>query len=165
MCLWTIYTVQYIPRIGPHISCSRRGRSIVGYINRSQTHEYGNWDCSRAIFGNICFEFWILVFCIERRITTNKNGSCFPDLVISRRIHMYSINTSMFVMDPVCNVLKIRFMYSQKWNCAASFLIPTFMYLWEIYIFPKSGCLFGCSKIGRPILGKYKSLKATLHEC
>ena len=35
----------YISRIGPHISCSRIGRSI----DWSQTHEYGNWDCGRAI--------------------------------------------------------------------------------------------------------------------
>ncbi len=36
----------YIPRIGPHISCSRIDRSIQGIytVNRSQTHESGNWD-------------------------------------------------------------------------------------------------------------------------
>jgi hypothetical protein len=36
----------YIPRIGPHIkSCGRIGRPIIlEYINRSQTHECGNWD-------------------------------------------------------------------------------------------------------------------------
>ncbi len=32
---------------------------------------------------------------------------------------------------------------------AASFPIPTFMYLWAIYIFPGPACLFDCSKIGR----------------
>ncbi len=36
----------YIPRIGPHISCSRIGWE---YINLSQTHEFVNWDCGRAI--------------------------------------------------------------------------------------------------------------------
>jgi hypothetical protein len=35
----------YVPRIGPHISSSRKGRPIVGiYINRSLTHECRNWD-------------------------------------------------------------------------------------------------------------------------
>jgi hypothetical protein len=60
-------------------------------------------------------------------------------------------------------VLKIWFIYSQKWNCAVLFPIPTFMYLWAIYIFPGSVCLFGCSRIGRPILGIYKLL--TDNEC
>jgi hypothetical protein len=32
----------YIPRVGPRISSSRKGRSIVGTHNRSQTHECGN---------------------------------------------------------------------------------------------------------------------------
>ncbi len=58
-------------------------------------------------------------------------------------------------------VSKIRFMHSQKWNCAASFPIPTFMHLWAIYIFPESVCIFGCSKIGGPILRIYISLKDT----
>ncbi len=55
----------YIPRI--HISCSRIGRSIMGIytVNRSQTHECGNWDCGRTNFfsGNICFQFSVLVLC------------------------------------------------------------------------------------------------------
>ena len=68
----------------------------------------------------------------------------------------------------VHTVPKIGFMYSQKWNCAPRhfqnriimFCLPisTFMYLWAIYIFPGSACLFCCSQIGRPILGIYKSL-------
>ncbi len=46
-------------------------------------------------------------------------------------------------------VPKIRNKYSQKWNCAALFPIPTFTYLWAIYIFPWSVRLF-CSKTGGP---------------
>ncbi len=45
------------------------------------------------------------------------------------------------------------FMYSQKWNCyfqnrIIMFHLPvrTLIYLWEIYIFPKSVCLCCCRK-------------------
>jgi hypothetical protein len=37
------------------------------------------------------------------------------------------------------------------------------MYLWAIYIIPGSVCLFGYRKMGRPILGIFKSF--TIHEC
>ncbi len=58
-----------------------------------------------------------------------------------------------------CTVPKIRLCIPRKWKCAASFPIPTFMYLWAVNTFPGSVCLFDCRKIGRPILGIYKSLK------
>ncbi len=52
--------------------------------------------------------------------------------------------------------------YSLKWNCRASVPIPTFMFLWAIYIFSGSVCLFWCRKIGGPIVGIYKLLPDTL---
>ncbi len=58
----------------------------------------------------------------------------------------------------IYTVPKIQLLYSQKWNCEALLPIRTFMYLWAIYIFPGSACVFGCSKIGRPILRIYKLL-------
>ncbi len=48
-------------------------------------------------------------------------------------------------------VPKIGEKYFQKGNCAASFPISTFIYLWAV-------CLLSSSKIGGPILGIYKSL-------
>ncbi len=59
----------------------------------------------------------------------------------------------------------IPFMYSQKWNCYFQnrivmfcLPVPTLIYLWEIYIFPGSVCLFCCREICGPIQEIYKSL-------
>ncbi len=56
-------------------------------------------------------------------------------------------------------------MYSQKLNCYFQnrinmfcLPVPTLIYLWEIYIFPGSVCLFCCSEICGPILGIYQWL-------
>ncbi len=55
----------YIPRIGPHISCSRMGRSIVGIYN-SLTDKW-MWKLAlwprNSFSGNICFNFSVLVLC------------------------------------------------------------------------------------------------------
>jgi hypothetical protein len=53
-------------------------------------------------------------------------------------------------------------MYSQKWNSVTSFPVRSYIHvLAAIYIFPGTVCLCDCSKIGRPILGNYKSLTNT----
>jgi len=58
---------------------------------------------------------------------------------------------------------KIRNQYSQKRNCVASVPIPTFMFLWAIYIFLRLVCLFCCRKIGgQP--GEYIK-RSEIHEC
>ncbi len=67
----------YISRIGPHISCSRIGRSIVGIysINRSQTHECGNWDCGRAVsFLGSNFWHWFLAVQHVLRVSLLEKG-------------------------------------------------------------------------------------------
>jgi hypothetical protein len=65
----------YIPRIGPHISCSRIGRSIAGYLNRSQTHECGNCDCGRAFpFLGIYVSNFLYWFFAVRRYKRNRGG-------------------------------------------------------------------------------------------
>jgi hypothetical protein len=60
----------YISRIGPHFSSSRKGRPIVEYIIRSQTHECGNWDRSPI------FLFWEYLFQIFGILSLQCAGSC-----------------------------------------------------------------------------------------
>jgi hypothetical protein len=44
----------------------------------------------------------------------------------------------------------------QNYNVLSPRSYSTLIYLWEIYIFPRSVCLFCCREICRPILGIYK---------
>ncbi len=55
----------YIPRIGPHISCSRTGRSIVRiYKSHTDTLMWKLKLWPRYSFSeNICFQFSVLVLC------------------------------------------------------------------------------------------------------
>jgi hypothetical protein len=41
----------------------------------------------------------------------------------------------------------------------------TFMFLWAIYIFPRSVCLFCCRKIGVPSVRIYSIARSQIHEC
>ncbi len=59
-------------------------------------------------------------------------------------------------------VPKIQFLYSQKWNCRVFFVSNSYLHesVSDLYI-PRSVCLFGWSKIGRPIMEIYKLLTDT----
>jgi hypothetical protein len=54
-----------------------------------------------------------------------------------------------------------QFLSSKSDRCKCSYAANIKHTLYAIYIFPGSICLFGCSKIGRLILGIYKSLTET----
>jgi len=58
-----------------------------------------------------------------------------------------------------CTVPKIRTSIPRNENARPCSQFLQSLYLGAIYIFPGSVCLFGCRKIGRPILGIYKSIK------
>ncbi len=60
---------------------------------------------------------------------------------------------------------KFRNKYFQVRNCAPTTVpTPTFMFLWGIYIFHWSVCLFCCRKIGGPNVGIYVNSSQT-QEC
>jgi hypothetical protein len=57
-------------------SCSRIGRSTSReYINRSQTHECGYWDCGRAIpfLGIFVSNFWYWFFAVLGSTSASSN--------------------------------------------------------------------------------------------
>ncbi len=64
----------------------------------------------------------------------------------------------------VCTVPKIRDKYSQKWNCAASFPISTFMYLWAIYIFHDRSIYFAVLRL-KTDRGNIHINRSQIHEC
>jgi hypothetical protein len=75
MCLWAVYS-----RIGPHISCSRIGRSTMGvYKSLTDTWTW-NWDCVRAIpFLGIYvsnFRYWFFAFYPPKKILLKLPVMC-----------------------------------------------------------------------------------------
>ncbi len=108
---------------------------------------------------SFCIAFVLLSFVVTTIIACNENirTAGFKLYVISK----LTTHGGYICIYYDCTEPKIWFMNSQKWNCSALFPIPTFMYLWAIYIFPGSVSLFGCNKIGRQFLGIYESLTDT----
>jgi hypothetical protein len=78
---------------------------------------------------------------------------------LSTSLSLYLLRVSLVMAkerEEHCTEITIHVFPEMKLHGLVSH--SAFMFLWAIYIFPGSVCLFGCSKIGRPILGIYKSL-------
>jgi len=86
------------------------------------------------------------------------------------RPHLHTANEGPVRIQHKCQVPIYVFPEMKLCGCVISITelscsvsqFPHFMYLWAIYIFPGSVCLFCCSQIGRLNLRIYKSLT---HKC
>ncbi len=132
------------------------------------THQEHGKTPVRIVFG------WVSSNKIYRRKRPPSKGDhqyayqqkkLLTDVGTDRRHHtpLVTLSYKSLINDSMYYTVSTLYQKSEKWNCVTSFPIPTFMYLWAIYIFPILVCLFGCSKIGRPIFGIYKVL--AVHEC
>ncbi len=115
----------------------------------SNNKKYGNlWN----IFKICNIRFWDSTL-----FTTLTQQSLSDHPYIKQEYCTYVVKNSTLHRHWTENWNKI---FSERKLCGRSpnFLISTFKYLWAIYLFPPTVCLFGCSKISRPIVGIYKSL-------
>ncbi len=101
---------------------------------------------------NLCFNYRFLII-TEQQTTVSGTPRCWSWTITPRcpstcltapGATTTATQTTTAGKAHTCTVPKIRFMYCQKWNCAASHPISTFTYLWTVYIFSGSFWLFGC---------------------
>ncbi len=76
---------------------------------------------------------------IFRLLTVRTNGEDVLMVIGGRWRHPCKCSGIFYQFfwshEPQCTTPKIWNKYSQKWNCAASFPISTFLYLWAIYTY------------------------------
>jgi hypothetical protein len=102
-CPYSCVCERFIfPRIGPHISCSRIGRSILGmYKSLTDTWMWklGLWPRNSSS-GNMCFEFSVLVLCsVGERVLVTEVTECQTE-----RVKKAYFNDAAYLSAFVCSM-------------------------------------------------------------
>jgi hypothetical protein len=96
------------------------------------------------------------------RVVLASNMATRERLTLCRTLTSHFRWWSIYVFPLSHTATKIPFMYSLTGNCAALVPIPHSRVCEQyMYIFPRIGPHISCSRIGRSILGVYKSITDT----
>jgi hypothetical protein len=124
------------------------------------------------------FQYYISGYYFKIVLTSTRKRRNYADVNLTDIKNTIShLNIGVAFRDVCSHALQMKsrwesnlnvwfsFMYSQKRNCYFQnriimfcLPVPTLIYLWDIFKFPGSVCLFCCREICGPILRIYKSL-------
>ncbi len=100
MCLWAIYTVPGLPGVVYIFPPAEKPYRLWEYINRTQTHECGNWDWDPDILflGIFVLKFRYFVFAVHALFNRKSCSFCLLYQRMNERSQMFNISDSQFFL-------------------------------------------------------------------
>ncbi len=114
----------------------------------------------RCCFLKISSLIWLRIFLELKRCFRPNSTNRHPGRIPCWAKKLRKTSGPQYISAPH-TVPKIQFKYSQIWKCAASFLIPTIMRLWVIYVFQDRSAFLAAANRKTNPGNMYKSLTVT----